>query len=335
MKKAEAIIVDYFKDKFGVLLAKSVLDQCLKEKRIDSLDSLPIEKKIAISQEIIEEVYSKFYTPDRVEIIKLLFLVQFGLNEAVGKVESILDMNVDITLDSMLQIPEYALDKLVTKLSDEEVKIAYSTSGLLTGSILLYLEEKHALTISEAVMKATVGKASDTFQMDDSRMAAMTEFLALLFPTLVDVSKRMLNGDISYKLQSIDSFTTAHVAEGVFKESCAVYKTTAFLTLFREVYPIDVYVVVVHDTDSALAGSKLLMKASGNVRTDVEQFLEKIGVGKQLLPELLSSIEKESFENCTLHDFVVMYRLIKQHSPESAPPTESIKATFAHLLGLR
>ena len=122
-KTVEQIVIDFFKDRYGLLMAQTLFKQYLKKAKVTDFEALDMHKKIFFGQKIIEKMYEKFYTPDKILNLKILFLLRFSLNQSIEKVEMMLNNTSDIELEPLVKIDNVEMNRITEEIKEPLVFI--------------------------------------------------------------------------------------------------------------------------------------------------------------------------------------------------------------------
>jgi chemotaxis protein CheY-P-specific phosphatase CheC len=322
-KTATEIFLDFFKDRFGSLMSKSLLKQYLQRKNVSNFETLSLDKKISFGQEIIENMYLRFYNAEKVQNLKILYLLRFSMNEAVEKLESMIKKDSSVKIEPLTEIHISELSSISDEIVDEKtVKVSFECSKLLDGVLMSIMEQKDVVNFATTMMKAMMGMDPPNNELDDLKISAIYEFFNILLPAFIKVIADAYDTELYFTPIYIDDFKKKYYTDlGELKIPKKIMRTTIHITVDGTNLPCNM-IFLIQNSNSGFnelmkqGGAtysdpfeqyppKLLVQKTGDLRHDVEKLFGLLSLRPWEIDNILSKINRPKLSSLNYQDYTL------------------------------
>jgi chemotaxis protein CheY-P-specific phosphatase CheC len=322
-KKEGDLIYGFFRERFGGLVAEELVEIYLKKLNINNFELLPLKEQIDVGQNIIESISKKFYSTDRIENLKTLYLLRFSLKKAAEKVESILNKKCDLSIKHPKSLIQTEIDPHLDLIKDEQcLTLGFEFVDTIKGFLMITLPKLESIELAKILMLSVEGSRAKNNELNDAKIAALTNFFNLLLPSFSDIISETFHEKINYSSISLDRFNEKFYHDGKFIIPSLMIYSKSNLHLHGLDCPCDVNLFindasgrfktlmnqsnVIYDPFDK-APPKLLIKQTGNVLSDVKLLFKMLNLEVSIIEDLLNLTHKKEFDKFTLVDFDHFY----------------------------
>ncbi|MBN2457726.1 hypothetical protein JXB31_01185 [Candidatus Woesearchaeota archaeon] len=352
-KKAEDIAKEFFRAIFGRFIADILFRQMLDKFHIGDFESLDTIQKIKIGQKIIEDVFTKFYTEEKIENMKVLYLLRFSLNEVGGKVEEITKKECQIKINSPEEIPPMEIDTHIRFFEQEgNIKFIFEWSEMLEGHLLITLSKDTSIRFAGIFMQAMMGISPEGDELDEMKVSAMNEFFNIILPVFSKVIGDSFKQMLFFTPTTYNDFKTKYFLYDEFIKPQKIIHSKINFRLDNVEHNGELFFFIKEATgrfkkllDLAQlkkdpfeeAPPRIFAKSTGNIREDVDNFFDMLNLPRENIDYILKKIYKHSLNNFEYYDYIKFYQtLITEFLTSSSEnKKEVIKINLAYLLGLK
>ncbi|MGM5484692.1 MAG: hypothetical protein ACQEP1_02355 [Nanobdellota archaeon] len=350
-KKAEEIIVEFFNDRFSRSIADQLLKQKMRKFGIKGFSSLTFKQKISFGQKIVESVFKKFYSKQKIENIKILLLLRFSLNEAIEKVEKMIHKKSEVKLEPLVNVDiEYA-DSLLQEIdSNDTIKFGFESSNLLEGLLMFSMDKKEVIDFANIMMQAMTGSASSGQEIDDMKISAVNEFFNILLPAFVSCIGDAFGEEVYFTPISYESFKEKYFFQGEFIKPEKIYTSSTTINLGKKDYTGKIYFFIKQSMESfeslvdqasqkkdplEQSPPKVMVQLTGDVRQDVESFFKLLHLSYTEIDNILNDMNNQTINGFKYKDYESFtQKLIAGHFRKASDAKkDNIKYNLAKIFG--
>jgi len=350
-KRCEEIIKEHFNDKFGGLVSDMLFRQRLSKFSVSNFEKLSNQRKIQIGQMMLEDIFKEFYPVEKIESMKILFLLRFSLNEAMIKVEEMLSQPCDIFIESTVEMNASNVETFM-KSDDSKIKFVFEWLSMIEGSLLVMLEKETVVKLANAFISASMGMPAKSEELDDMKISSLNEFFNIILPAFSSVIGNAFGQQIMFMPLSFDEFRSKYFFESQFIKPEKTILTKIKLRIGDIKDSGEVLFIIKQSSGKfsellsqahlekdplEMTPPKIIVKPTGNYQKDVEEFFAYIGLPHSTIDYLLRQCDKQTLANFGYLSFTKFYlALIDEYFPTSSRnKKENIKINLARILGLK
>lgn len=355
-KKAEDLVIDFFKDRYGLMMARTLFAQYLAKNGITDFDALDMQDKIQFGQSIIESVYSKFYGDEQIQNLKILFLMRFSINAAAEKVETMINIPAELDLLPLKGVSTADLNDVFQKFEDETMtNFGFECTNMIEGLLMLTFENTKAVDLSAKLIEVMLSSTAEGTVLDEMKISAIYEFFNIVLPDFMKVIGDTYGKEIFYTPLYYDQFKINpkyftkdgkfNAPERMFESGITIKvgdieiegKIIFFMTGADQTFidllnksggrvqdPFDVTPPV------------MVVEKSGDKRADMEALFEKLGIKLDNIEYLLTEVGQPDFSFFQFRDFMKFTSILvdKYFARASDAKKKSIKMNVRNILGM-
>lgn len=317
MKKKTEIILEFFEDRFGPLLSETLLTQYFKRFNVISFDKMDLKLQIETGQKIIEDIYKDFYNPEKIRNFRILFLLRFSLNEAIGKIEKMINTTSKIQIEPLSDVDVIAVDTVLDVIKDDSsAKFGFECSNLLDGLLMMTLETNSAISLADKLMKVMLGAEPENNKLDDIKISAVYEFFNILLPGFLEVIGDAYGTPIYFTPLYYNDFQSKYFYAGEFMTPQKIMKSVINIEIGKTKSSWDVFFFIkqADDNFSELVEQtkskandpfeqnppKILIERTGSRRFDLEKFFKMLNLRSADIDFVITKIGASSVENLNI-----------------------------------
>ncbi|MFP4112384.1 MAG: hypothetical protein ACLFPQ_00120 [Candidatus Woesearchaeota archaeon] len=352
-KKAETIVMEFFQDRFGKLMAGSIFKQYLKKFKISDFEKLGVNDQIKIGEKIIEGIFNKFFTPERVQNMKILYMLRFSLNEAGDKVDNMMNVESELHVEPLVNIDLSEVDDILKEIdSEDKVQFGFECSQLIDGLLMITMDKSTTNDFADLVTTSMMGTKSESRELDEMKISAVYEFFNILLPEFIRVIGDLLNAEVFYTPLYYDDFKKKYFQDDKFMEPQKILKSSLSITLQHKTKKCNV-VFFIKESKASFESlveqgesrekdpfeqmpPKILVDKTPDIRADVEKLFKILHLSAKDVDLILQQIEKSTVHDLDYHDVVnFSQKLILFFFPKASEnKKESIKVNLLHVFGM-
>lgn len=350
---AEDIVIGFFSDRYGLLMSRTLFAQYLEKLHITDFSDLKEEEKVDFGQKVIEHVYKKFYPPDKIQNLKLLFLIRFAMNSSIQKINDLLETDADMRVEPFETVFDDELAD-AKKLFDnpKSFNVGFTSKEVLDGALMVSMDLINSIDLGKRLIFSMTHKEDQKNEMDEIKITAIYEFFNMIIPDFLKVISDIYGQNINFLPLRYDEFLKSNCKDGRIMPPSKSFKTTLELMLGKHIVKLNVYFFLNDANKSFIellskqgekaedpfeyTPPKIFLEKTGDVRADIEKFFGLLSLRPEDLDIVMERAGFRTLDNFRFHEFAIFYKfLAEEYFPNSSEQKKrTIKENLKYLLGI-